>query len=188
MLFAAGLAAFAIGCGSEAPSAEHESGGEPEAHKEGIAEHLDGLQYNIFLTRQLNLADSEDSGYTTLDPPEPGQTYYASFFQVCNTEEADGPTHMAASEMEVEDSQGNVFEPLDISDSQFAYAPVELAPGDCIPEKGSLTDMGPAGGALVVFELPVETTENRPLDLTITSPEAPPAGGEPHTLTITLDL
>ncbi len=183
IVLAIALGAFtAGGCGGQEPV---ESGSEAEAHHEGIAEELDGLQYNVFLTRQLNLEDTEDSGYTDLDAAPPGKTYYASFFQVCNTSEE---VHTAAGEMEVEDSQGNVFEPVDISSSQFAYAPVELQPGDCIPAKGSLTDMAPAGGALVVFELPIEVTENRPLDLTITSSEVPAAGGEPHTLVINLDL
>jgi hypothetical protein len=184
LVLTAAMAMFAIaGCGG--PAAEP-SGAEAEPHHEGIAAELDGLQYNIYLTRQLNLEDTEDSGYTTLDPPPPGKTYYASFFSVCNPPEGE-EAHTTATQMEVTDSQGNVFQPIDISDSQFAYESTELEPGDCMPTKGSLTDMAPAGGALVVFELPVATTENRPLDLKITSPETP-ATGEPHTLTFTLDL
>jgi hypothetical protein len=142
------------------------------------------VDYEVYLTRQLNLQDVEDSGYTDLDEAPPGSTYYASFMEVCNRSEE---THKTADELYVEDSQGNVYEPVDISGSDYAYDSVVLEPGDCLPTVGSLPQMGPAGGALVVFEFPIAATENRPLELHIVGAE-PAESGEPEELKFTLDL
>jgi hypothetical protein len=66
-----------------------------------------------------------------------------------------------------------------------------LAPGECIPEEGSIPDTAPTGGALLVYELPLEAAENRPLELRIASPAGPSdaEGDEGHEeLTIELDI
>lgn len=181
LALASPLALAACGGGQHSGGAvEHAE----EAFIEGLSEELEGVDYDVYLTRQLNLQDVEDSGYTDLDAPPPGSTYYASFMEVCNRSEE---TQTTAEEMYVEDSQGEIFEPVDISDSEFAYESAVLEPGGCIPEVGSLAQMGPAGGALVVFEFPLEATENRPLVLHIVGTE-PGESGEPDELEIVLDL
>jgi hypothetical protein len=187
LVLATVLVLAGAGCGEpqgQSYSGVGEAGAEHEPAIEGLSETLAGVDYAVFLTRQMNLADPEDRGYTDLDEPPPGSTYYVSFIQVCNRSEEAHPT---ATEIEVEDSQGNVFEPLDISDSVFAYEAATLEPEECIPEEGSLADTAPAGGALLIFELPIAVTENRPLEMHITSPESEP-GAEPEQLTVTLDL
>jgi hypothetical protein len=175
LLLACAVVSVAAGCGGE-PAGE---AGE-EAHIEGLAETLDGIDYDIFLTRQLNLEDPEDSGYTDLDDPPPGKTYYASFVQVCNRSDEAAVT---SDDLYVEDSQGDVFTPIDISSSEYAYqGGATLEPGDCQPEEGSLPQQGPSGGSLVVYEFPIAATENRPLTLHIGGSEK----GEE--LQFTLDL
>jgi hypothetical protein len=42
-----------------------------------------------------------------------------------------------------------------------------LGKRECIPTKGSTADTAPIGGAVFVFRLPVQATENRPLELTV---------------------
>ncbi len=42
-----------------------------------------------------------------------------------------------------------------------------LGSEECIPEEGSLADLGPTAGAMLLFELPLEALENRPLVLHI---------------------
>jgi len=163
------------GCGGEPAAGVGE-----EAHIEGLAETLDGIDYDIFLTRQLNLEDPEDSGYADLDQPPPGKTYYASFLQVCNRSDQ---TAVTSDDLYVEDSQGDVFTPIDISSSDYAYqGGATLEPGDCQPEEGSLPQQAPAAGSLVVYEFPIAATENRPLTLHIEGSEK----GEE--LQFTLDL
>ena len=66
----------------------------------------------------------------------------------------------------VKDNQDEEFEPIELPEENvFAYRPATLAPGECIPEAGSVNQLGQSGGALLMFEFPIEVTENRPLEL-----------------------
>jgi hypothetical protein len=103
--------------------------------------------------------------------------------EVCNPEDGDDPL-VTTSDFTVEDNQGNEFEPVELpEDNEFAYQSVELQPGDCLPADGSVAQQGPTGGTMLLFEFPLEATENRPLELTITPPAG---GGEPKK--VELDL
>ncbi len=175
------LAALSLGaCGGESEPAAEAAGGEEGSHphREGLALPLDGVNYNVFLTRQLNLADPEDSDYVDLDPAPPGSTYYGVFMEACNITEDNVTT---AETLFATDALGERYEPLDIEESNFAYESAELEPGECVPATGSLADYGPAGGALLVFEISIEAAENRPLVLTI-------EGEDGHELEFELDL
>jgi hypothetical protein len=163
--------------------------GEPdpsEAHREGLAEELQGVTYNLFITRQINLEDVEDRGYAEgLPGPPPGSAYYGIFLEACNVSHE--PQEIAAT-FRVIDSAGNEFEPIDLDpDNPFAYQPVTLEPGDCIPEEGSLANASPTGGALLMFELPLEAVENLPLELVVND-GFDPAEGEPDELLFELDI
>jgi hypothetical protein len=73
-------------------------------------------------------------------------------------------------DFEIEDSQGNKFEPLALPTTNvFGYRATPLAKGHCIPAAGSAASNTPAGGALLVFRIPVAATENRPLELHVSS-------------------
>jgi len=74
----------------------------------------------------------------------------------------------AASEFIVKDNQENTFEPESLpDDNQFAYIPRRLDPKECIPEAGSVAQLGPTAGSMLLFQFPLENTENRPLELEI---------------------
>lgn len=145
-----------------------EEGAEKEPAREGIAVELGGLEYNVYITRQLNLRDAEDRGYYRGPDAPPGSAYYGVFLKVCNTGADARP---AAADFKVVDTQGNEFEPVELArDNLFAYRPRELAPDDCIPESGSIADSAPTAGALLLFRLPLDAAENRPLELEIRGP------------------
>lgn len=149
----AGLAA----CGDEEPGVD-------EPAREGLALELGGVDYNVFITRQLNPEVAPDDAYVTENAP-PGETLYGVFIQACNNSDEE---HTTAEEFVVLDNQDNRFEPEELpEDNQFAYAPRTLAPKECIPEAGSVAQLGPTAGAMLLFQLPLETTENRPLELEI---------------------
>jgi hypothetical protein len=171
-----GVSVFAAGCfGGEA-------GADKNPVSEGIAVRLDGLDYNVYMTRELNVTDPEDKAYyqgPVEDPLcAPGSALtvserqqkcptnlYGVFISVCNVY---GGTHMAASKFEIEDSQGNTYEPLPLPQANlFAYRARPLAKKDCIPTKGSTADTAPIAGAVFVFRLPVQATENRPLEFRV---------------------
>jgi hypothetical protein len=184
------LALVAAGCGTK--------GEDKNPVREGIATDLGGLDYNVFITRQLNPRSVEDRDYypgpeqspecagkatpPQLTPQERLQkcptNVYGVFLQVCN-ETSDGAPRSAreptaikgrefAGDFEIEDAQGNKFEPIVLPPTNvFAYRSRPLKKGDCIPASGSAASSGPTAGALLVFRIPVASTENRPLELSV---------------------
>jgi hypothetical protein len=151
------LAATLAACGDEEPGVD-------EPAREGLALPLGGVDYNVFITRQLNPEIPADDAF--YQGPEPGrdENLYGVFLQACNN--SDDETVEAIDDFTVVDNQGNEFLPEELpEENQFAYAPKELAPKECIPESGSVAQLGPTGGAMLLFRLPLEATENRPLEL-----------------------
>ncbi len=170
------------GCGGEdeGTAGERAMPTPEEAFREGLAEELDGLDYNVFITRQLNLSLPEDKAYYNGPEAPAGSAYYGVFLEVCNRDE-DGEPRRSAEEFHITDTQENEFEPVELEqDNPFAYHSAVVEPGQCIPAKGSVPQLGPTGGALLLFELPQAATENRPLELEIGS------GG--HSLAFELDI
>jgi hypothetical protein len=152
------LALALAGCGSD------EEPGVDEPAREGLSLKLDGVNYNVFITRQLNPKIPADDAYVTEEAP-PGEALWGVFLQACNT--SDSPQE-PVSEFIVKDNQENTFEPEPLpGDNQFVYTPRRLLPKECIPEAGSVAQLGPSGGAMLLFQLPLDVTENRPLELEI---------------------
>ncbi len=144
-----------------------------EAVREGVGIELEGLDYTVFLTRQLNPQDPEDRGYYQGPPPPTGSALYGVFIEVCNKEEA---TAVSADRFKVTDTQEAEFEPLEPEpDNVFAYQPSRLPPEQCIPNELSLAAEGPTAAAIMIFQLPISATENRPIELEI----EPPSGRGP---------
>ena len=147
---------MAAGCGSEEE-------GEPK--REGLGEDVAGLKYNVFITRQINQHLASDRAYYRGPEPRPGFTYYGVFIKVCNETE---DFRTATDHFVVKDSQGNEFEPVELEeDNAFAYRSRRLSKRACIPEAGTPPATGPTGGSLLLFEFPIQTLENRPLELEI---------------------
>lgn len=156
--------------------------------REGLSTPLGGLRYTVFMTRQLNLANEQDAGYVPgRDEPPAGKALYAVFLEACNR--GDEPK-TSAHRFYIEDTQGNKFEPEGLGqDNPFAYHSGPVDPNNCEPARGSLAQLGPASGAILLFELPLEATENRPLELHIERPGGDP-GHDAHAnkATVILDV
>jgi hypothetical protein len=148
---------------------------EHDAGREGLPEEIGHVEYNVYITRELNLRDVEDQGYYKGPEAPPGFALYGVFLQACNpNEDVNAPHWLAASRFEIEDTQGNKFTPLPLSASNiWAYKARALKQNACIPKRGSLASSGPTNGSLLIFKLPLQSLENRPLDLIITSPPDP---------------
>jgi hypothetical protein len=151
---------------------------ENNASREGLPEKVGGIDYNVYITRELNLRDVEDSGYYKGPEAPPGFALYGVFLTACNpAESATSPNVPAAADFTVIDTQGHRFKPLPMAPgNDFAYNAVPLKHLACIPKRGSLASSGPTNGALLVFQLPIRALENRPLDLEIVSPPDPTTG------------
>jgi hypothetical protein len=167
-----GLSVGAGACGEDEPGVD-------EPAREGLALELDGVDYNVFITRQLNPDIPPDNDYYTGAEPAPDETLYGVFIQVCNNSDEVRET---TDSFKVVDNQGNEFEPeqLDAADI-VAYEPRRLDPEECIPEPGSLAQLGPQAASMLLFKLPLPATENRPLELEVEGE------GDEH-LTFELDL
>jgi hypothetical protein len=164
LLCVACLSVGAAGCGNadEEPGVDHPA-------REGLALDLGGIDYNVFITRQLNPRVTPDMAYveegTEADQDE---TLYGVFLQACNRADEDGDpvSTRPVDAFKIVDNQGNEFEPEELpEDNQFAYHPRELLPQECIPESGSVAQLGPSAGSMLLFRLPLENTEYRPLEL-----------------------
>jgi hypothetical protein len=177
--------ALTLAAGLTACGASHEEIGVEEPAREGLSVDIGGIDYNVFITRQLNLAITPDKDYYEGPPAKPGHTLYGVFVLACNPSKSE--TIPSASEFVVTDNQGVEFEPIELpEDNAFAYNARDLTPGECIPENGSVAQQGPTAGAMLLFDFPLENTENRPLELEITSPPRP--GHESETKRFHLDL
>jgi hypothetical protein len=164
----AALALIAVlgGCGKK----EHP--GEPV--REGLTTPLGGLRYRVYITRQLNLKNEQDRGYYQGAEPAPGHALYGVFLEACNHGDAEA---VASSSFEIHDTQENVFKPK-ASDSKnpFMWHGGAVEPENCEPAIGSVAKLGPASGAMILFDLPISATENRPLELHIQGPFNPGKG------------
>src|SRR4051795_9605961 len=160
--FAALALVVLAGCGKE-------SNKEGETVREGLSTPLGGLRYTVFLTRQLNLKNEEDSGYLPgYKEAPPGKGLYGVFLEACNTGDK---AAIASSHFYIEDTQGNRFQPQALGPKYpFAYRAGTVPPENCEPARGSLAQQGPTSGALLLFQLPLAATENRPLELHIQGP------------------
>ncbi|HKP91039.1 MAG TPA: hypothetical protein VJT75_13815 [Thermoleophilaceae bacterium] len=158
--------------------------GRPEGvAREGLYEDVAGLDYNVFITRELNLRDAEDRDYYRGPEAPPGSALYGVFIQVCNNGEG---MKFPDVEFAIEDNQGNEFHPLPLPRRNvFAYRARRLATDSCIPEPGSAAASGPTAGSLLLFKLTLSSLENRPLELVI---EAPPGSEKPTRKVIQLDI
>jgi predicted small secreted protein len=181
---AGALAALVLAATALSACGKTHKAGEPV--REGLSTPLGGLHYTVFLTRQLNLKDPEDSGYVPgVKEAAPGRGLFAVFIQGCNT----GPhvkQAVGAGAFTIEDAEGDMFHPVNLPAARYPFlwhgGPV--AGQNCEPMRGSLAQQGPTSGAIVLFNLPLAATENRPLTLHIRGP----AGGTPPQAQVILDI
>jgi hypothetical protein len=137
--------------------------------REGKSITIGGLEYTVYITRELNLKITPDQAFYNGPEAPPGQTYYGVFLQVCNTGGAPKPS---ADTFKVTDNQGNEFQPTPTDPKNpFDYKARTLPKDECIPQAGSVAQLGPAEASMLLFKLPLTNTENRPLDLEIQAPD-----------------
>jgi hypothetical protein len=175
----------AAACAAVALTAGGCSTGRPnDAGREGKPVTVAGLSYNIYITRELNLRDAEDHGYYRGKEAPPGFALYGVFLTVCNDKHG---FRTPLVNFTIEDNQGNKYHPLPLPASNlFAYRARRLSHGACIPEAGGAAATGPTSGALLVYKFPVNSLENRPLEMLIEGRAAPFAPVE--TKRVVLDI
>jgi hypothetical protein len=156
------LALFVSACGYSSDSKDV---------AEGEPVKLGELQYNVIFSRFLNPNDNEDSAYLVNQPPPPdGSTYFGVFLEVQNKSEE---TQTLADTFTITDAGDQTFDAIP-SESLYAFPfGGKVESQEPIPAPDSTPQQGPIEGSLVLFELPSEASENRPLTLSIDGPEGP---------------
>jgi hypothetical protein len=149
------------GCGDDASSDNA-----VEAQEQNTVE-LGGVRYRVVLFRQLNVRGAPDDALWEGPPSRAGRGLYAVIVRAC----ASGSEPARTSErLHLEDAFGERFAPRpDDTADEYEYAPVELEPGECTPAPGSAADRTFDGAALV-FDVPFESTAERPMILEIADP------------------
>lgn len=162
---------------------QHEESPQPE----GQVVKVDGLSYTVYITRELNLRDPEDHDYFQGREAPPGFNYYGVFITVCNdVNHTHGGASTPVNNFRIIDTENRQFYPTPLpATNVFAYRPRPLSAKQCIPTPGSAPAAGPIGGSLLLFRIPVNAIQNRPLDLEI-NPQGP--GRVPDDQRIELDI
>ena len=156
-IFATALAVLLVtaGCGSD----------EDDAIAEGNQAGVGGVEYTVTLSRPLNPREEPDDAYYRGEPPPQGRILIGVFLTACNSTGAERRT--TDDLLLVDNPFETRFEPLPLApDNPFAYRSTRLAANECLPGPASAAEET-AGAAVVVFEVPVDTLENRPLQLVV---------------------
>jgi hypothetical protein len=174
LLSAAATASLAVsGCGNKEEVVR-------EANTEGPYVTVNHLKYQVQISRILNPGEVEDEGYLRALPegeeliPPPEDVWFGIFMRVENDTEV---PHAPATEFEIEDTQEDIFEPLDIpyEDNLFVYdPPPEIPPETVYPVLNSAASDNTIKGGMLLFKVETDALYNRPLELRIIDPE----GGE----------
>lgn len=165
LLVLAALAALALaGCGDKEAR--------PHEAKEGGRVYLDGLFYQVQLSRLLNPKDTEDSYYLVGQPsPQPGESYFGVFMRVNNEGDQPGRTvPVSIEDMKIKDAKGREFHPLEVKAEGWGYEPAPLGKGAALPIPDSPAYVGPIRGGLILFKIPQADLDSRPLELEIEGP------------------
>ena len=157
------LALAGAGCGSD-------EGVQTTAETEGLYLDINGLKYQIEMSRYMNANDVEDSQYLIGLPEgtaQPGadETWFGVWVRVQNEGDKTLPS---ADTWEIHDTQGNVFRPIPIDTdiNPFAFQKgIDVPPATVLPLSSSAAGQGPIQGSLLLFKLKTESLQNRPLEL-----------------------
>ena len=148
-----------------------------------------GVDYNLFITRELNLKITPDKAYYKGPAAAPGKVLYGVFIKVCGAKKGERVISLPVRNFVVEDNQGNEYHPKELpEDDAFAYQPRKLSFEECIPQSGSVAQQGPTAGAMLLYEFPLQNTENRPLEMVIKGPVEDLSDLKRESLHIELDL
>lgn len=153
------LAFSAAGCNKEVRSLEA---------KEGTRVSLDDLFYQVQISRQLNIKDVEDSFYLE-DLPQParGNSYFGVFMRVDNEDHDGRVLPVGIDRMKITTAAGEVYRPIEVRAAGWGYAPAPLGKGAMLPIPDTPAYVGPIRGGLILFDIPLNSLDSRPLHLEI---------------------
>jgi hypothetical protein len=165
---AASLAAALVlsACGGKV-----DTGTNASADNNGVYVSLNGVYYQLQISRELNQYSPEDHGYLAgvgNHPPGAAQLWYGVFLRAFN---GSHQARTTADRFDIRDTQGNVYNPVavDPNTNQYVWTAQTLQPLQTEPLPDTTAAFGPTQGALILFKLNTSVYANRPLTLDIHS-------------------
>jgi hypothetical protein len=163
LLVLALVSLVAVGCGRG-------EGVKTTAETEGLYLDINGLKYQVQMSRYMNPEDVEDREYftglpETTPPAAEDETWFGVWVRVENTSAEE--TRPSATRWEIHDTQENVYRPIPIDgeDNPFVYEPVDVPPKTVIPLPSTAAGQGAIQGLLLLFKIKTDSFQNRPLEL-----------------------
>ncbi len=163
-----------VACGQEA---QDEGGFQTEiayvAETEAIYIDLDGLKYQVQVSRQINPRIVADRDYLNGLSEETrairdDEEWFGIWMRAENNTKE--PQRLA-QDFEIRDTQENVYRPVFYGpDNVFAYRPTVVPPNENYPDPDSPAGERQPNGSLVLFKVRRFSLDNRPLELIITGP------------------
>ena len=124
---------------------------------------VDGLHYDPLIARRLNPRIVPDKELVSGRAPPAGKVWFGVFLRVCNRGEQ---ARTSSDELALVDAFGEQIEPYELPpENAFAYEPRSLAPGRCLPPKGSIAAR--RDGALVLFAVAPDVLRDTPVALDV---------------------
>jgi hypothetical protein len=134
----------------------------------GTAVHVGDVVYDVVMARQLNPRIAPDEDLVAGRTAGEGALLFGVFVRACNR--SDGPAAVT-DRFAIVNAFGRETRPESLSrHNAFALRSERLPAGSCAPEPGSAAART-ADGGLVLFELPTDRIDERPLGLRIVSPD-----------------
>jgi hypothetical protein len=144
-----------------------------QIENEGLYLPLGELKYQVQGSRQLNPASTQDRSLLAGIPAaqqglKADEVWFGVFLQVEN--QSDEPLR-PASDIEIVDTQEEIFKPLELQQSnQIAYRPEDPIPGgELSPLEDTPAFQTANQGSMLLFKLTTDALDNRPLELKIES-------------------
>jgi hypothetical protein len=164
VLMSLALVAGLTACGNKKSRITH-------AETEGVYVDLGKLKYQVQISRPLNAQAAEDKEFLrgVSDTLGTQDTWFAVFMRVEN--ESNRFQH-PAQQYEITDTLNNKFTPvsIDTKSNPFAYDPVGIVGKGVMPGPNSIPAQTSINGELLLFKIPRQDLDNRPLVLQIHDP------------------
>ena len=145
------------------------------AETEAIYIDLDGLKYQVQVSRQINPLLQTDEDYlqglspAALDLRE-DEEWFGIFMRAENFTK--DPQRLAR-DFEIRDTQENVYRPVFLGpENDFAYRPTVVQGDENYPDPDSPAGERPPYAALILFKVRRFSLDNRPLELVLTAPRS----------------
>ncbi|MBU3673532.1 MAG: hypothetical protein FGM34_00525 [Solirubrobacteraceae bacterium] len=134
------------------------------------------LQYQVQISRQLNPADPGDRALLVGLPKGerqlgPDDLWFGVWVRVWNGTDS---ARQAAGKFEIVDTRGDTFEPVPLASvNVLAYRPGIVKANSQYPVPDSVPENLPTTGGVLVFKLPRQALDFRPLELVFNGTDNP---------------